>query len=75
MIIICPNCGKYVIIESINCGIFRHGQYINGSQIPPHSSKYFCDDLVEKKKIWGCGRPFKIEKIGEEFKVSKCDYL
>lgn len=21
----CPHCGDYVLIEKLNCGIFRHG--------------------------------------------------
>ena len=24
-IIICPNCNEFIIIEKLNCGIFRHG--------------------------------------------------
>ena len=24
-ILLCPHCQEYIIIEKINCGIFRHG--------------------------------------------------
>ena len=24
-IIVCPHCNDYIIIEKLNCGIFRHG--------------------------------------------------
>ena len=30
----CPHCNDFIIIEKINCGIFRHGYIIkNGIQI------------------------------------------
>ena len=33
----CPHCEEYIIIEQINCAIFRHGIYkLNFTQINPH---------------------------------------
>jgi len=46
----CPHCEEYIIIEKLNCGIFRHGVIkTNGQQINPHASKEMCDDLLKKK--------------------------
>lgn len=68
----CPHCQGTIIIEQINCKIFRHGIYrSNGLQISPHASKKECDRLVENNLIWGCGRPFRFDgKLAEP-----CDYL
>jgi len=52
-----------VIIEKINCGIFRHDIYKNtGKQINPHMDQKRCDKLVKDKMIYGCGQEFKIPK-------------
>ena len=75
-IIICPNCNNYIIIEKINCGIFRHGIYkINGKQIKPHASKEICDELVKNNLIYGCGKPFQIIEINNAFEIKICDYI
>ena len=60
IIVICPHCKDHIIIEKINCGIFRHGEFKNGKQIDPHLSKEMCDNLIKNKSIYGCGKPFKI---------------
>lgn len=61
--IACPNCGEYIIIEQINCAIFRHGVYKHTMcQINPHAPKAECDELKEKDLIYGCGKPFRIVK-------------
>ena len=76
VIITCPHCSEYIIIEKINCGIFRHGVLIKtGKQIDPHASKEECDDLINNKKIYGCGKPYKLIKEGDEYKVSICEYI
>ena len=50
MIIICPHCNENIIIEKINCGIFRHGVYIKtGKQINPHLAQIECEKLIKKK--------------------------
>ena len=75
-IIICPHCNNYIIIEKINCGIFRHGIYkINCKQIKPHASKEICDELVKNNLIYGCGKPFQIIEINGIFEVKICDYI
>lgn len=69
----CPHCNEYVLIDSIACGIFRHGIYkSNYKQINPHAPKNFCDDLVTKDIIFGCGKPFKYMGTGEPV---MCDYV
>lgn len=55
----CPHCNEYVIIEEINCAIFRHGILKkNMNQINQHLSKLECDKLKEKDLIYGCGKLF-----------------
>ena len=72
----CPHCNLLVHIEQINCGIFRHGTFIKtNEQIHPHLSKVQCDELIENKKIYGCGKPFQIIKVEEEWKIIICDYI
>lgn len=67
----CPHCGGIVIIEQINCGIFRHGTYKNGTQIPPHMPREECERI--KDDIWGCGRPFRFNTGSN--KLEPCDYI
>ncbi len=70
-IVTCPHCKEFVWIEKINCGIFRHGTFHNGIQIDPHLSKELCDLYVNKKLIYGCGKPFKLV----EQDAVQCDYI
>lgn len=75
-ILVCPHCSEYIIIEKLNCGIFRHGVLkVNGNQIDPHSSKQLCDNYVKYNLIYGCGRPFKIIFKDNKFKIEICDYI
>ena len=61
--VICPHCQCHVIIEQINCCIFRHGIYKNNfNQINPHLSKSECEYLIKNELIYGCGKPFIIKK-------------
>lgn len=63
MITVCEHCGETVIIEKINCGVFRHGVYKNtGKQISPHMGQKKCDKLIKDNLIYGCGKEFKIPK-------------
>lgn len=72
LILECPNCKLLVIIEQLNCKIFRHGVYKDSWQnINPHMSKEDCDKLVNLNLIYGCGKPFRIE----ENMAYICDYL
>ena len=75
-IVTCPQCNNPVIIEKLNCGIFRHGILIsNGRPVSPHSSKDKCDELIRKNLIYGCGKPFQIIKKGDVFMISICEYI
>jgi len=76
ILINCPHCNQYIIISEVNCGIFRHGTYkSNFQQIESHLSKNLCENLNEKNLIYGCGKPFKLEKYNENYYAIVCDYL
>lgn len=76
MIVICPHCDMLIEIEQLNCGIFRHGIYKNTmKQLEPHAPKNICLDVIEKDMIYGCGGPFKVEILNEEYVVTICDYI
>ena len=76
MIVTCPHCNESIIIEEINCGIFRHGVFkTNGMQMDPHSNKNICDEVVEKSLIYGCGKPFQIIAQDNNVIIQKCDYI
>ena len=85
LIVKCPHCEEFVLIEKLNCGIFRHGIIINtGKQINSHESKEICEDLKNKNLIYGCGKPFKIivedkkdkkDKDEKNYLVEICDYI
>lgn len=70
-IIICPHCGEYIIIQEVNCGIFRHAVYKSGEQVDPHMEKSLCMKLVKENKIFGCGKPFRL--INNT--AVACDYI
>lgn len=77
IVIICPTCAEPIIIEQLNCRIFRHGVLIeNGIQIDPHSNFELCLYYIENKKIYGCGKPFQIvtNEAGECVAVL-CGYI
>lgn len=70
----CPHCKLIVQIahNEVNCGIFRHGVYIEtGQNIHPHASKDQCDMLLQTSKIYGCGKPFKFDTKN----IETCDYI
>jgi hypothetical protein len=72
MEVICPHCNGMVIIDKLNCAIFRHGVFKNtGKQIPPHASKEECDNWVKNNDIYGCGKPFQVI----ENKAVVCEYI
>ena len=75
-IVKCPHCSKFIIIEKINCGIFRHGIIKSTlKQMEPHLPKDKCDHLKEENLIFGCGKPFQILIVNGEMVVQKCDYI
>ena len=62
-LVTCPNCGGQVLIDEVNCRIFRHGVWKStGQQMDPHASKLICEDAHLRGLILGCGQPFKIVK-------------
>lgn len=79
IIVICPHCNELVVIEQLNCCIFRHGIFIHtGQQINPHESKTNCDDFFSRGVIYGCGKPFRIIKEDPSKKgyiAVACDYI
>jgi hypothetical protein len=75
-ILVCPHCNQLIIIEKINCAIFRHGIFKeSGKQIDPHSSKDLCEYYIRENLIYGCGKPFKIILLNNELKTEICDYI
>lgn len=78
----CPHCFTPVLIEKINCAIFRHGTLkSNRQQINPHSLKELCDVYVAKNLINGCGKPFQVipnvnsKDDDDKFIAIVCDYI
>lgn len=76
-IVICPHCNDFIIINEINCGIFRHATLkTTGEQIDPHSSKEKCEEYVKNDLIFGCGKPFQIVVLeGEKWEIRICEYI
>lgn len=76
LIVTCPHCEDNILIEKINCAIFRHGVFrSNMMQIPPHLPKTQCDELFEKRSIYGCGKPFRLVCNDNKYEAEACDYL
>jgi hypothetical protein len=73
----CPSCQGDVIIleEEIACGVFRHAVYKNGTDVGQHSSKEYMDGLIKNDLVWGCGRPFRLEKKEESYEAVECDWI
>ena len=75
-IIECPHCNKFILIEELNCKIFRHGIFKNtGQQIDPHSTQEQCYYYIVNNLIHGCGKPFKINIINNKYIPEICDYI
>lgn len=76
IVVVCPHCLHQVIIEEINCQIFRHGVYKSTcEQMSPHASKDKCDKASNDGIIYGCGKPFRIDIVDEKWVASICDYI
>ena len=72
----CPHCGIMIEVVQVNCAIFRCGIFKDTlEQIPPHLEKKECDRLFQEKKIYGCGKPFKVTKNNDTLVADICDYL
>jgi hypothetical protein len=75
-ILTCPHCNEFIIIEQINCGIFRHAILkSNNMQINPHASKEECDNFINNHLIYGCGKPFRIIQENDKFIIEICEYI
>lgn len=77
-ILYCPHCKDIIIIEKINCAIFRHGVLKNNNQqIDPHASKELCDYYIRENLIYGCGKPFKIilNNDNNNLETIECEYI
>lgn len=73
---ICPHCEDFIIIEKLNCGIFRHGVCKEThKQIDPHLSRDKCVLLIKNDLIYGCGKPFQILNLDGVWKIQKCEYI
>lgn len=78
IILECPHCNQPIMVyeKELNCRIFRHGIYRKTyKQIDPHLEKPACDALLEKKEIYGCGKPFRIVAKNGDYSIEKCDYI
>lgn len=73
---VCPNCNDIIVIDKINCGIFRHGVIKRtGKNINPHASKKTCEKYIKQKLIYGCGKPFQVIVKDDIIKTEICDYI
>ena len=76
LVIICPHCQDPVLIDQLNCKIFRHAVLkTTGEQINPHTPKVDCENYVSNNLVYGCGKPFKIIESDQQYKVEICDYI
>ena len=82
LVVMCPHCQELVLIEKLNCCIFRHGIFKqNGEQINAHASKDLCDFYIQNDLILGCGKPFQIilntnsKNYNNKFIAIVCDYI
>lgn len=75
----CPHCDMMIQVlkKDVRCQIFRHGVLKKGGkQIGPHTSKDECDRLKQADLIYGCGKPFRMNKRNKEcVSVDVCDYI
>ena len=76
LIITCPHCNNPVLIEQLNCKIFRHAVLKNtNQQINPRASKDECNKYISNDLVYGCGKPFKIIEYNQQYKAEICDYI
>lgn len=72
----CPHCNEDIIIDKINCGIFRHAWFKNNfEQVNSHLSEKDCDELIKNKLVYGCCKPFKVIIINNILTVEICNYI
>lgn len=72
-IIKCPHCKITIVVEALNCRIFRCGLLkSNGTQMDPHLNQASCEFLYNNGLIYGCGKPFRVDMSGNPV---PCDYI
>jgi hypothetical protein len=73
----CPHCGQLIVIEQVNCSIFRCAVYKHsGEQLNPHAPREECDRLAEQGLIYGCGKPFRVLPQADRTLLAEaCDYI
>lgn len=74
----CPHCNGLILIakNEVNCKIFRHAVYKkNFNPINPHANKEECDNLIKENKVFGCGKPFRVEYEENSLKSFRCKYI
>ena len=75
IVIVCPHCETPVLIQKLNCCIFRHGVYAhNMQQIHPHMPENECKQLIQEQKILGCGMPFRVVFQNNSYSAEACDF-
>uniref|UniRef100_A0A6C0DUW6 Uncharacterized protein n=1 Tax=viral metagenome TaxID=1070528 RepID=A0A6C0DUW6_9ZZZZ len=76
IVVLCPHCNLCILIEKLNCRIFRHGIIKKtGKQMDPHAPKDICDEYIKHDDIYGCGKPFMIIEHENGFTAIVCDYI
>ena len=61
IIVMCPHCNDFILIEELNCCIFRHGVFIkNNKQMDQHASEELCNYYIKKKKYMVVGNHIKL---------------
>jgi len=76
IVVACPWCKDLVLVEQLNCRIFRHGILKEtGNQMNPHLGKEGCEILITNQLIFGCGKPFFIAEKNGEYLAEECDYI
>ena len=68
-VVTCPHCKDPIVIQYINCGIFRHGTYRqSGKQVKPHLNQTIPDYVLHRLSV-----SFRL-RLQESFQ-SACEYL
>ena len=82
IIVECPHCKCPVLIEQLNCCIFRHASLkTTGKQIEPHANKILCDYYIQNDLVFGCCKPFQViantasTNNDDTYIAIKCDYI
>jgi hypothetical protein len=76
LIVVCPHCSVLVLIEQLNCCIFRHAIFKNDfSQVNPHASLDECNKLINNNLVYGCCKPFRVINKNNNYIAIICDYI